>query len=686
MSRRVSLGVRTVAATTLAAAVFFLPSGAAAQTTVKLSNPSGQVDDTRIQGGSYEDRVFDDQPLATKVHPSDASYHRRSVLKFDTHNTVPRGATIQSAVLTLTVSRADSETRKLGLYRLSQTFDERYATWVKRKSSDRWASEGGDFDTKFAEASVGSSVGAKVNFDVTALVQNVVSEKYGSSRYTRVGLRDLGSGSDTSYKEFYASEASDSSKRPLLTIVYGGSGGGTDDGGETPTPTGTLPSGWTSRDIGSVGQRGSASGSGSSIVVNGAGSDVWGSSDSFHFAYRSLSGDGTITAEVSSLAGSESWTKAGVMVRASTSANAAHAFMLVSKSKGLAFQRRADDGDSSDHTSGGSGTAPRWVRLARASRTVTAYTSRDGSSWTKVGSATIDLPSTVLVGLAVTSKDTGRLATGSFENVKLETGTPTAPPTDDTGDAPAGSSFKVLHWNIHRGYGTDGRYDLNRIASFIAKVNPSVVSLNEVERYTSYADEDQAARIESMLESKTGKSWYRYYRTGTGSSNGHGNAILSQYPIQATGYCQLSSSRVLAQATITVNGRNVNFYSTHWDSADSSSRRISEAKNMVSCLSNDSEQKIMAGDYNAQASSTEISIMKDDHIDAWAKADASDDAYSYSGNSGWGATRNSRIDYVFYSKGASRLALKRAEVMDTRDSDGDMPSDHKPLVIWFEVQ
>jgi endonuclease/exonuclease/phosphatase family metal-dependent hydrolase len=697
MSRRVYLGVRTVAASMLAAAVLFLPSAASAQTTVRISGPTEQVDDARIQGGSLADKVFDNEPLATKVHPSSATYHRRSVLKFDTHNTVPRGATVQSAILTLTVRKSDPGTRKLGLYRLSQTFDEDGASWNTRQRGSRWRTAGGDFDQKFAEASVGSTAGAKINFDITALVQGVVAEKYGSSRYTRIGLKDLGSGSDTSYKEFYNSEVSDSSKRPVLTVVYGGSGSGDGDGGSDDAPTGSLPSGWQSRDIGSVGQRGAASASGSSFTVSGAGADVWGRADAFHYVYRSLSGDGTITAEVAAISGAEDWTKVGVMMRGSTSSGAAQAFMLVSKRKGMAFQRRTVSGGSTAHTTAGTGTAPRWVRLARAGRTITAYGSKDGSSWIRIGSATFDIPSTILVGLAVSSHDTGRLATASFESVKFVTGTPSAPAPADTDDdddddepepapAPTGSTLKVLHWNIHRGYDTDNDYNLTTIGSWLAKMSPSIISLNEVHNDTGYTDDNQPAKLKAMLESKTGKRWYSYYRTTQGSSRGNGNLILSRFPISSTGYCQLDSARVAAQVTVTVNGRNVNFYSTHLDSADSSSRRIAETKVLVKCLDNDGEQKIVAGDFNAQASSTEIAIMKNDYIDAWAKADANDDASSYSGNSRWGATRNSRIDYVFYSKSASRLSLKSAQVVDTRDSSGDMPSDHKPLIVTFTVQ
>ena len=40
----------------------------------------------------------------------------------------------------------------------------------------------------------------------------------------------------------------------------------------------------------------------------------------------------------------------------------------------------------------------------------------------------------------------------------------------------------MLHWNTHHGgYGTDGDYDPNRLADWIVKMKPDIISLNEVE-------------------------------------------------------------------------------------------------------------------------------------------------------------------------------------------------------------
>jgi regulation of enolase protein 1 (concanavalin A-like superfamily) len=122
---------------------------------------------------------------------------------------------------------------------------------------------------------------------------------------------------------------------------------------------------------------------------------------------------------VSSLENLHAWTKAGVMMRASLGANAAHATMLVSTQRGLAYQRRAATGAASDHTGGASATAPYWVRLQRSGNVVSAYQSANGSTWVLVDSATISLPGTILVGLAVTSHADGSLATATFDAVTV---------------------------------------------------------------------------------------------------------------------------------------------------------------------------------------------------------------------------------------------------------------------------
>jgi regulation of enolase protein 1 (concanavalin A-like superfamily) len=194
-------------------------------------------------------------------------------------------------------------------------------------------------------------------------------------------------------------------------------------GTTTTTQTASLPDGWANQDVGSTSPAGTASYDAASgtYTLTGAGSDIWGTADAFHFASTTLDGDGQIVARVSSVQNVESWTKAGVMIRATTASNSAHAAMFVTPSsvKGTAFQRRPTTGGSTVNTAGPLTGPPMWVRLVRSGSTVTASTSPDGSAWTDVDSQTIALDAVARIGLAVTSHRNGTLATVTFDNVTV---------------------------------------------------------------------------------------------------------------------------------------------------------------------------------------------------------------------------------------------------------------------------
>lgn len=201
-----------------------------------------------------------------------------------------------------------------------------------------------------------------------------------------------------------------------------------------PRPADPQPAtAWTSQDIGAVGVAGSTSESGGLVTLRGSGADVWGTADAFHYAWQRVTGDVDVIARVASVENVHAWTKAGVMIRAGLSADAAHGFMIVSPGKGLAFQRRVKTGGLSTHTSGGAGTAPRWVKLARRGTTLSAYHSADGANWTFVGSDTFAMSEEIYVGLALNGHDDTRLASAVFENVSVR---PPATATTPSGWTP----------------------------------------------------------------------------------------------------------------------------------------------------------------------------------------------------------------------------------------------------------
>ena len=89
----------------------------------------------------------------------------------------------------------------------------------------------------------------------------------------------------------------------------------------------TIPSPWQQSDIGSVGKTGGASYSSGTFTATGAGADIWGTADAFHYVYESLSGDGQIIARVVGLTNTNTYAKAGVMFRESLSAGASHVLL-----------------------------------------------------------------------------------------------------------------------------------------------------------------------------------------------------------------------------------------------------------------------------------------------------------------------------------------------------------------------
>jgi endonuclease/exonuclease/phosphatase family metal-dependent hydrolase len=453
-----------------------------------------------------------------------------------------------------------------------------------------------------------------------------------------------------------------------------------------PAVAQSLPSGWATRDIGSVGAVGSSSGSGSTFTVSGAGADVWGYDDAFRFTYRTMTGNGSLVAQVSTIEQVNAWTKAGVMMRDSLTTNSPHAFMFVTPGKGVVFQRRKQPGGMSYSTTGATAGAPYSVKLVRSGDSFTSYLSRDGVSWTLVGTTTIAMADTIYVGLAVSSHVAGNVATATFASTSVSAGgsasappAPSSPPPATPPPSSSGSTatLRVMQWNTHHGgIGTDGRYDANRIASAIAKAAPDLVSLNEVDTL------DQVNAIVNGLRATTGVTW-------NVSFSGLGNLMLSRLPLSGKSTCWYGTRSVgggayAAHASVVVNGRSVNMWSTHLN-ASSASSRTAEITAMHGCALNWSEARIIAGDHNMQYGSAEYLVAATGYADAWLAAKALGTATTYAGNCD-GCTRNSRIDYIFTSKGAAALTVKSAQVLDTRDAQGVMPSDHKPVLVTYAVK
>ena len=132
-----------------------------------------------------------------------------------------------------------------------------------------------------------------------------------------------------------------------------------------------------------------------------------------------MTGNGVAIARVATVQNINAWTKGGVMIRETLDPGSAHALMLASSTKGLAFQRRTAAGGVSTSTAGAIVGAPYWVKLERVGDRVDAFASPDGAAWTLVGTDTIPMASTVWVGLAVSSHVSSTAAQITFDNVSM---------------------------------------------------------------------------------------------------------------------------------------------------------------------------------------------------------------------------------------------------------------------------
>src|SRR6202166_211384 len=182
-----------------------------------------------------------------------------------------------------------------------------------------------------------------------------------------------------------------------------------------------LPNPWLDQDVGAVGVAGSASFSNGTFTVNGAGGQIYGTADAFHFVYQPLTGDGSIVARLVSLQGGSGCVSAGVMIRETLNAGSTNAKTADWRTYGgIYFDVRTTTGGSTTEPGSLTVTLPYWVKVTRSGRSFNSYTSLDGVTWVQLGtSATISMAPNVLVGLAVNSGSTSALATATFDNVSI---------------------------------------------------------------------------------------------------------------------------------------------------------------------------------------------------------------------------------------------------------------------------
>ena len=660
-----------------------LTAPAEAQNTVVLNAHGTEVTDTTIRNGVGADRNYNDGVLLTRAS-DDPDWERRALLKFDTENTIPKNTTISSAILTLTVRSglgSDGATRRVRAFRLTQAFQEAEATWNRRQGSSYWKTPGGDVAEAWATANVTNIPGSKVSFDVTALVQQTVNGGF-DSRYTRIALVDVDypvadPDSKVSYREYYASEASSSSQRPQLILTLGGAS-------SSQAVVLNAPGAQVADAMIRNGSYVTTNSDNGVLLTRTSDDPEWQRRTLLDFdtessvPARSVISSARLTLTVRAGLGSAGGTTPVRAYRINTSFNEGETTWLLRKS----YEAwSAPGGDLGAEYSAANVTN---VPGEQVSFDVTALVQRTvngdyGSRRTRLALIAVG-PSSYPAGKDsyreyYSSEDPDPSRRPALTIVYEEATTPPPPPPSPS------TTLRVLQWNIAQGYGTDGKSNIDRVVSWIVKMKPDLISFNEIMKYSSSS---QPQIIADKLKAQTGQSWTYHWIQKTGASSGEGEAVFSRFPISGTNGFLLSYDRSAALATVTVNGRLINMVSTHLDH-QYSSRRLAQVKELKAWVANFPEQRIVAGDFNWYPGTAEINEMTEDYKDGWAVAKSQGTAVAHADNPD-GNTRNTRIDYVFSSKGASALTVTGAQVFDTRDASGHRPSDHNPLVVTYEVR
>ena len=258
--------------------------------------------------------------------------------------------------------------------------------------------------------------------------------------------------------------------------------------------------------------------------------------------------------------------------------------------------------------------------------------------------------------------------------------------------ASANVRLRVLNWNVAFGKGTDGVLNWNRTASWLARMDPDLVGLCEM-------PPGDIPTLVSLLSQKTGRTWYSHFFAKY-AGNWEGNLILSKYPFVSKSGRYLSYQRSVAQATVSVGGKNINFFATHLDHT-SSSLRLTQAQEIVSWLGGFPTPRILVGDMNEGNDAPGVRRLLSAYRDSWVDALNAGAARAYPDNPVWMNTRTRRwrIDFDLYAASASALVARGSNIPDTRDlsntnvairlgttdDKGVRPSDHNLVVTDFEV-
>jgi endonuclease/exonuclease/phosphatase family metal-dependent hydrolase len=157
-------------------------------------------------------------------------------------------------------------------------------------------------------------------------------------------------------------------------------------------------------------------------------------------------------------------------------------------------------------------------------------------------------------------------------------------------------TIRLMTWNIHRGVGPDGRFELERIAALIARHAPDIVALQEVD--TRGRDPSCLAPLKA-LHAENGH--VAEARTITAPDGHYGHAVFSRWPIRNVKLHDLSMGRreprSAIETVVETEQGDLHLVAVHLGLAVSERRR--QAKMLTSlAMEQEGLGTVMLGDFN----------------------------------------------------------------------------------------
>jgi len=233
--------------------------------------------------------------------------------------------------------------------------------------------------------------------------------------------------------------------------------------------------------------------------------------------------------------------------------------------------------------------------------------------------------------------------------------------------------LRVLSYNIHHGEGTDGHFDLPRLAEVIRSARPDLVALQEVDVGTERSGGvDQARELGRLTGMQACFGEAMPYRGGS-----YGEAILTRLPTIESWVVPLPASAgyepraaIAVRARATPGGPELIFVGTHLDHTQDAANRVAQAGVLIRVFAHEEPGLVLlAGDLNAVPDADPMPALFAEFLDT----DGERARPTYPSEA-----PERRIDYVLARPpGAWR-------VVSTEVLQAEVASDHRPLLVVLE--